>query len=129
MADWRSIIGSVSTRRRIATVVAVVGVAIVANRLATVWPRNVDVAYEVGPGVVELDVDYLQDGVAVSSARFDQTDGKAERFRHSLRLQPGEYEIRMTLYASEGPAREVARTLSVPAEGLIRIDLRGARAP
>lgn len=129
MADWRSIIGSVSTRRRIATVVAVVGVAIVANRLATAWPRNVDVAYELGPGVVELDVDYLQDGVAVSSARFDQPDGKAERFRHSLRLQPGEYETRITLYASEGPAREVARTLSVPAEGLVRIDLRGSRAP
>ena len=129
MTDWRSLIGSVSTRRRIAAVVAIVGVAVVANRLATVWPRNVDVAYEVGPGVVELDVDYIQDGEAVSSARFDQPDGKAKRFRHSLRLQPGQYEARITLYASEGPAREVARTLSVPAKGLIRIDLIGASAP
>jgi hypothetical protein len=129
MADWRSSIGSVSTRRRIATLVAVVGVAIVANRLATVWPRNVDVAYEVGPGVVELAVDYLQDGEAVCSARFHTQDGKAQRFRHSVKLQPGEYRAQITVYASEGAAREFGRRLSVPANGLVRIDLRGTSEP
>ena len=129
MTDWRTIIGPVSTRRRIATLVAVVGVAVVTHRLATVWPRNIDVEYEVGPGVVALDVDYLEDGEAVSSARFSLSGGKPERFRDSLRLQPGQYQALITIYVSEGPAREVARQLFVPAEGLIRIDLRGARAP
>ncbi len=127
MTDWRSIIGSVSTRRRIAALVAIIGVVVVASRLATAWPRNVNVAYEVGPGVVALDVDYVQDGQAVWSARFEQPGGKVERFRHSVRLQPGDYQAQITVYTAEGAAREAARKLTAPARGLIRIDLREAQ--
>ena len=55
------------------------------------WPRNVEVAYSLDPGVTELDVDYLQEGEAVASARFEQSEAKTVLFRHSVRLQPGEY--------------------------------------
>ncbi len=127
MTDWKSIIGSASTRRRIAVLVALIGVVVVASRLATVWPRNVNVAYEVGPGVIALDVDYLQDGQAVSSVRFERPRGNVERFRHSVRLQPGDYRAQITVYTAEGAAREAARKLRAPAEGLVRIDLREAR--
>ena len=126
MKDYRSNIGSLSTRRRMAILVAVIGVAFVGSRLAMVWPRNVEVAYEVGPDVEELDVDYVQDGEAAASVRFDRVGQKAPVFRHMVRLQPGEYQIHITLYGQSGPAAEEVRRLSVPSRGITRFDLREA---
>ena len=119
-------IGSPSTRRRIATVIAVIGIAFVGSRLANVWPRNVEVAYEVGPQVEELDVDYMQADEAVASVRFDQRAKKTPVFRHTVRLQPGEYQIHITLYGQDGSAVEEHRELSVPATGMTRFDLKDA---
>lgn len=113
-------------KRRIATVVAVVGALVVGNYLAGVWPRQVEVAYMVELGVAEIDVDYLQEGEAVASVRFKQPDAKATVIRHSVRLQPGEYEARITLYSSDGQAIEHQRRLQVPSEGLTRFDLKEA---
>lgn len=117
-------LGPSSTRRRLATLIAIVGVVVVAQRVVTHWPRGVEVAYEVGPDVTELDVDYLYDDGAVASARFRQPDAKRTVFRHSVKLQPGEYQVLITVYPSEGPATEKTRTLRVPAEGVTRFDLR-----
>ena len=61
------------------------------------------------------------------AGRFDRPDGETRRFRHSVRLQPGEYGVRIIVYAAEAPAFEDSRRLTVPTEGLTRFDLRGAR--
>jgi hypothetical protein len=124
--DYRPNIGSSSTRRRIATVVAVIGVAFIGSRLAHVWPRDVEVAYEVGPAVGELDVDYLQAGDAVASVRFDRLAQKRGVFRHVVRLRPGEYQVHITLYGRGQSAIEETKKLSVPAAGVARFDLRAA---
>ncbi len=117
-----------STRRRIATVIAVVGVFFIGSRLASVWPRDVDVSYEVDSGVDELDVDYLQGGEAVSSARFRSAGGaEAGVFRHTVRLQPGEYQVHITLYGHQGDAEELRRSLAAPASDGVRFDLRSDR--
>ena len=130
MKDLRSYIGPPSTRRRVATIIAVVGVAFVASRLASVWPRDVDVAYEVGPEITKLDVDYLQDQVAVASVRFSRAPGEKQPFlRHTVRLQPGEYQIHITLYGQDGSATEEARRLAVPARSAARFDLKDATRP
>jgi hypothetical protein len=111
MTDFGSNIGPPSRRRRIATLIAVIGVAFV------------------GPGIAELDVDYLQDGEAVASARFGVAAQNARFFRHSVRLQPGEYQVHITLYGTDGSAVEEARSLAVPARGMTRFDLKAATGP
>lgn len=121
-------IGPPSTRRRIATAIAVIGIVIVAGRLGQVWPRDVEVAYEVAPTIEEVDADYLQSGSPVASVRFDRNPEKTRPFRHIVRLQPGEYRVHITLYGRDGSAEERVRTLSVPTSGLTRFDLRRPRA-
>ena len=124
MSELRSNIRSSSTRRRIATAVAVLGVAWVGSHLVRVWPRTVEVAYALGPEVTAVDVDYLIDGEAVGSVRFRRTDGEAGDLRDTISIPPGEYEALITVYRAEGPAVEHRRTLIVPAPGLTRFDLR-----
>ena len=106
--------------------VALIGAAVVGSSLARVWPRDVEVAFSLDPGVTELDVDYLEEGEAVASARFMPTVGKTGVVRHVVRLQPGEYEARITVYGPDGRGIEHARVLVVPAEGLTRFDLTDA---
>ena len=71
-------------------------------------------AYSVDPGVIGLDVDYLQEGEAVASARFKQQDPKTTLIRHAVRLQPGEYQARMTVYRSDGRASSTGACCSFP---------------
>ncbi len=124
MEELRSNIRSSSTRRRIATVVAVVGVFWVGSHLARAWPRAVEVAFALGPEATEVDVDYLLDGEAVGSVRFRDAGRSKGDLRDSISLPPGEYEARITVYRAGGPAVEHRRTLVVPASGLTRFDLR-----
>jgi len=125
MRDFGSNIGPSSTKRRIATAVALIGVVFVGNLLARAWPRSVEVAFTLDPGVTEVDVDYMQEGKAIASARFQQPDTTTTVVRHIVRLQPGEYQARITVYRADGPASEHAKVLSVPAKGLTRFDLKG----
>jgi len=126
MRDLGSNIGPSSTRRRIATVIALIGVLFVGSLLARVWPRSVEVAFALDPGVTKVDVDYLQEGEAVASARFKPPDVKNSIIRHTVRLQPGEYHARITVYLLDGRGVEHAKVLVVPAEGLTRFDLKEA---
>ncbi|MFW2386726.1 MAG: hypothetical protein ACN4G0_00195 [Polyangiales bacterium] len=112
-------------KRRIATLIAVVGAVIVGNQLAGVWPRDVEVAYTVDSTVDAIDVDYLQEGVAAASARFEQSEPKTSVIRHTVRLQPGEYQARIILYGPDGNGAEHVRRLLIPSDGLTRFDLRG----
>ena len=129
MKDFETNIGSPSTRRRVATIIAVIGVAFVGTRLASAWPRDTNVTYEVGPEIAELDVDYVQDDEAVASVRFAGGTEGEPFFRHTVRLQPGEYQIHITLYGHDGSAVEEARSLAVPARGVTRFDLKDTTGP
>jgi len=107
-------------------VIALVGAAFVGGVLAEVWPRDVEVVYSLDPGATTLDVDYLQEGEAVASARFRQLDAKTTLVRHTVRLQPGEYRAQITVYGPDGWGVEHAKVLVVPTEGLTRFDLEKA---
>jgi hypothetical protein len=119
-------IGSKSTRRRIATVIALIGMVVVGTRLADVWPREATVAFVVHPQVVELAVDYLRGGEAMASARFRRTSEKPPFFQHTLRLSPGEYQVHVIQYGADFSPIEEVRTLRVPGPGVTRFDLREA---
>lgn len=118
-------IGPSSTRRRVAAIVALIGILFVGSRLARAWPREVTIVYEVGPAVTELHLDYLQQNAAVSSARLQPSRPNSGVFRHTVRLQPGDYRVHITLYGG-GAAAQAVRGLSVPSVGLTRIDLKEA---
>ncbi len=112
-------------RGRLAILVAVVGIAFVGSRLARAWPRTVPLVYETDAS--QLDVDIVLDNEAMQSARFrraaNQDPGGV--FAHELSLPPGEYQLQITTYDGDGsPADYYERTLTVPAEGTTRFDLR-----
>ena len=119
-------IGSKSTRRRIATVIALIGMVVVGTRLADVWPREATVAFVVHPQVVELAVDYLRGGEAMASARFRRPAGEPPFFQHTLRLSPGRYQVHVTQYGPGAVRIEEVRALLVPKKGVTRFDLREA---
>jgi hypothetical protein len=112
------------TRKRLATVVVVVGLAVVGGQLARVWPRDVEVVYQPGPQVRRVDVDVVQDGEAVASARFNRTAGDSSAISHRVSLQPGEYRAHITVYGLDGRGIEHSRLLIVPADGVVQFDLR-----
>ncbi|MEM7434925.1 MAG: hypothetical protein AAF436_07220 [Myxococcota bacterium] len=112
------------TRRRLATAVALVGIAVVGGQLAKAWPREVEVAYRPDIGVHRLDVDIVLDGEAIASARFRRLPDDTTDVLHTVSLPPGQYEARITVYGPDGAGTEHLRALTVPAAGLVRVDLR-----
>jgi len=124
MTQDHPISGPSPTRKRLATVVVVVGLAVVGGQLARVWPRDVEVAYQPGPQVRRVDVDVVQDGQTVASARFNRASGDASAIFHTLSLQPGEYRAHITVYGPDGRGIEHSRLLIVPADEVIQFDLR-----
>ncbi|MGB3051231.1 MAG: hypothetical protein WBB42_09545 [Polyangiales bacterium] len=126
MSGVRTIIGPSSTKRRIATLIAIIGLLVVGNHLAGIWPRDVEIAYTIDPDVTGIAVDYLLEGDAVASGRFTQPDRKSADLRHTVRLRPGEYQARIIVYSSDGSGVEYQRRLQVPAAGLNRFDLKKA---
>lgn len=126
MSGLETNIGPSSTKRRIATLIAIIGLLVVGNHLAGIWPRDVEIAYAVDANVNGIAVDYLQEGDAVASVRFTQLAAKSTVLRHTVRLQPGAYEARIILYSPDGSGVEHRRRLQVPAAGLKRFDLKEA---
>ncbi len=116
--------GPSPARKRLATVIAVVGMALVGGQLARAWPRDVEVAYQADPQVRRMDVYIVRDGEAVVSARFNRAAGDASAFFHTVSLQPGEYRTHITVYGPDGRGIEHSRLLIVPADGVTRFDLR-----
>ena len=119
-------IGPSSTKRRIATAIAIVGLILVANQLAGIWPREVEVEYLLDEGIQAVDVDYVQEGETVTSARFTKAALRGSQVRTRVRLQPGEYLALITVYRKDGLGVEQSRTLVVPTEGVTLYDLREA---
>lgn len=117
--------GPSRTRKRLATVVAFVGIAVIGGHLARVWPRDVDVAYRPDEAVQRIDVDIVLDDEAIASARFFRLAEDEDDILHTVSLAPGQYEVRITLYGADGRGVEHSRLLVVPSAGLTRFDLRG----
>jgi hypothetical protein len=86
----------------------------------------VEVRYLLDPGVVELDVDYVQEGEAIASARFRQEDPKNTLIQHQVRLQAGTYQARIMVQRADGRGLGHTRVLIVPSEGPTRFDLKEA---
>ncbi|MEZ4329716.1 MAG: hypothetical protein R3B40_31080 [Polyangiales bacterium] len=112
-------------RTRLARVVAVVGVLVVASRFLPVIPREVQLRYDLGPGhqaVSGLELVYQDGDDDLSSARFGFGEEGPRLVEHAVSLAPGHYDVRATLTGAFGSQRFV-RHFEAPADGVVRIEL------
>jgi hypothetical protein len=112
-------------RRRLAPLVLLAAVAAIGGRMAGAVPREVHVRYDLGPehgALHEAQVGYRFEGDEVQTVRFIYAQGAPRSIDHHVSLSPGRYEIVADLRGEDG-ARHVTRTLEVPADGVVRVEL------
>lgn len=126
MIDVRESSSGGRLRRWLALSVAVIGCLFVGDRLNRAWPRAVDVQFHLAPSTQALTVDYVQDGEAIKSARFDVRPDDQARIKHQPKLAPGQYDVQVTSYR-DGLAVPSEHRIDVPATDTIVIDLGSAR--
>src|SRR5690606_2285221 len=81
--------------------------------------------YLLGPEhrrVTQATIVYVRDSEEVKGVRYAYEGGAPERLLHRVELPPGRYEIVVELVEAAAP-RTLRRTLQVPTEGTVRIDL------
>lgn len=114
-----------TNRKRLARLVAVAGVALLAIHMGSNLPRQVDVRYAVGEdhgGVTEARIAYLSEGEEMKGVRFHYAHGAPRVVPHRVELPPGEYAVVADL---RGPSvrRTVRTRFEVPSDDVVRIDL------
>ncbi len=112
-------------RGRLARVVAIAGVLVVASTLMPIFPREVELRYDLGPmhaSVTGLELVYQQGDLDVASARFGFGEEGPRLVPHQLRLAPGRYEVRATVETPAGGLRYL-RQFEVPAGHEVRLEL------
>jgi hypothetical protein len=112
-------------RRRIARIVAVVAIGAMAGHLAGSMPREVDIRYDLGPNhqdLTEVAIRYELDGEEMGGIVYRYERGAPAAVVHTVELQPGDYRVVAEMTYLHG-RRTVRRALTVPADGVVRIDL------
>lgn len=110
--------------KRVARFVAVAGALVVGLSLFDAYPREVELRYRLGSAdVQEAVISYAHEGEEVGGVT---VRAPREAFDHTVSLAPGRYTIEARLREPEG-LRTERRSLEVPADGTVWIDLRGPR--
>lgn len=114
------------TRKRVATLVAVLGLAVVGAQFLGATPRKVDVRFALGSAhehVTDARIVYRRDddGAAVKGTRVHYEEGAPRTVRDTVQLPPGRYRVEARL---RGPnlRREVEQRLEVPHDGPVRLE-------
>lgn len=124
-------------RRRLALVVLVVGVAGLVAYWSRGRPVEVEVIYDFGrqaPRVVRVELSYAREGRSPQPVEVDfpSDTGAPKRWRHTLRLVPGVYQVRARVHLAQGEGREAevmrhSRRITVKTGEDQRLVLRLAR--
>lgn len=111
----------VQHRRRVATLVMIVGMLLVGTRIFGAVPRDVTIEYSLPsqPSVTEVGIGYFLGEDELIGVRFDHP---GTVISHQVSLSPGRYRIE-AIVRSSGQERLVSRALRVPADGVVRMDL------
>jgi hypothetical protein len=111
-------------RRRLATVVLLVGGACIAMQIWDDIPRPTEIELALGElhgQVVEVRLMYLQNGIEQRGASFAFPGGAPAILRHRADLSRGRHEVSIELRLKSGRIQNVAKPLLIPADGVIRI--------
>jgi hypothetical protein len=111
-------------KQRIARLVGLAGVLIVASLLIRGAPRKVDVEFDLGPQhgeFVEIRVAYVQGGEELHGVSFSFPNGVPGSVQHSLQLPAGEFEVRTELRPEHGPTLASVGRLRAPSDALVHI--------
>ena len=111
--------------KRIAPLVAVVGVFVVGGQLKSVAPTEVEILYRFGDdhrNIRELNVSFRRDGDEQKGTRFTEASGFGSELQHVIELAPGRYEVVFEV-RGENVSYDVTRALVVPSEGVVGFDV------
>jgi hypothetical protein len=111
-------------KRRIARLIGLAGMLLVASVLLRSAPRDVQVQLDLGPShqaYVEVRVAYLQAGEELHGVAFSFPNGAPDRVNHLVRLPAGDFEVRTELLPLHGAALASVGRLHAPSDGVVRI--------
>lgn len=121
----RLVEGFLQHRTRLARLVAVVGILVIAAQFFPIVPREVELRYDLGPAhasVRGLELVYQAGDEDLASARFGFGEEGPRLVEHRVDLPPGHYDVRATLDTPQGNLRFI-RHFEAPADGVVRIEL------
>lgn len=116
----------VSRRRKLAPAVLLIGAVVIGAELWSQVPQQADVEYVLGSrhaDVVELRVGYLLEGEELHGVSFRYPEGAPRVVRHEVSLPSGRYTIALEVRRRRGTSRRVERSLQMPAEGVVRLEV------
>lgn len=113
-------------KQRIARMIGLGGILVVASQLMRAAPRDVEVDLKLGPEhreFVEVRVAYILEGEAFHGVAFSFPEGAPKHVHHSVQLPAGEYEVHTTLRPAHGPALASIGRLHAPSDGSVVIQV------
>jgi hypothetical protein len=111
-------------KRRVARLIGLGGVLLVASVLLRSAPREVQVQLELGPShreYVEVRVAYLQAGEELHGVAFSFPQGAPDRVNHRVRLPAGDFEVLTELLPLHGAAYASVGRIHAPSDGVVKI--------
>lgn len=116
-------------RRRLATLVLALFVAVVAVQVGSAIPRETQVDVPLGTAhadVTEARIEYWQEDELVRSITRRFSHGAPVSVRDTLDLSPGSYDVSVTLMERGGTERALTGRLTAPSDGVVRLALEGS---
>lgn len=113
-------------KQRIARLIGLAGVLLVASLLIRGTPREVEVELKLGPAhrqFVGVRVAYVQQGEEVHGVAFSFPDGAPGLLHHSVKLPAGEFEVHTELRPPHGPVLASIGRLQAPSDGRVVIQV------
>ena len=112
-------------RRRLQLLAIAAFVVAVGVELGGAYPREVHVALPIGAheGITEARIEYEQHGEAMRTIRIPVRSGE---LRDTVELSPGDYDVTVSLFQSDGGMRQLSGRLTAPADGVVRLSLEGS---
>ncbi|MBW2463670.1 MAG: hypothetical protein JRH11_18615 [Deltaproteobacteria bacterium] len=101
---------------------------LIGSQMLNVWPHETVVHYRLGADhgqITDARIAYLVGGEEAAGANFRWAEGAPHTVRHVVDLHPGHYTIAAELRGGS-LRRDVSRSLEVPTEGTVTVDLSGA---
>jgi len=113
-------------KQRIARMIGIGGVLLVASQLIRAAPREVEVELKLGPDhrkFVEVRVAYVQQGEELHGVSFAFPNGAPGFVHHSVQLPAGDFEVHTALRSSSGPVLGSIGRLQAPSDGRVVIEV------